>query len=416
MPSSYSPLLGLELINTGEQAGNWGNSTNNNLGTLLEQAIAGRSVITASGASVTLATTPIGTAFASRAMILDVQGSLSASCNVICPSLSKLYVVRNATTGGQNIVIKTSAGTGVTIGNGSTVLVFCDGTNVNAVEGIGSVNNLTISGTTQFTGTAQRIQGDFSNATLANRTAFQDKTTNNGTVVYALPNGTATTSGFVVFNNSDPTNAGYLEIAATATSTSITSARTGSGSALPLLIYVGTGGPEVARFLTGGQYCVGTTTANLAGQAGHVAIRNVAAATYTVCTDAPSNSGTFYHQSFGAAGSLAGAITGTASTVSYGTTSDYRLKENIQPMTGALAKVQALNPVTYTWKSSGEQGQGFVAHELQAVIPSAVTGAKDAVDTNGDPAYQNVDTSFVVATLVAAIKELSARVAALEAK
>ena len=267
-----------------------------------------------------------------------------------------------------------------------------------------------------YSGSAVRVQGDFSNATLANRTAFQDRTTNNGTVVYALPNGTSTTSGFTALNNSDPTNAGYLEIAATATSTSITSARTGSGSALPLLIYVGTGGPEVGRFLTGGQFCVGTTTANLAGQAGWVALRNTAAATYTICSDSPSNAGTFYHHSFGAAGTLAGAITGTASTVSYGTTSDYRLKENVQPMTGALAKVQALNPVTYTWKSSGEQGQGFIAHELQAVIPTAVTGAKDAVDWKDEPLYQNVDASHVVATLVAAVKELAARVAALEAR
>lgn len=130
MPSSYSPLLGIELINTGEQAGNWGGTTNTNLGTLLEQAIAGRSVVTASGASVTLATTPVGTAFNSRSMILDVQGSLSASCDVICPTLAKLYVVKNATTGNQNIVIKTSAGSGVTIANGQTVIVFCDGTNV----------------------------------------------------------------------------------------------------------------------------------------------------------------------------------------------------------------------------------------------------------------------------------------------
>lgn len=130
MPSSYSNLLGLELIVTGEQSGNWGGTTNNNLGTLLEQAIAGRSIITASGTSVTLATTPTGTAYNSRSMILDVQGSLSASCAVICPALSKLYVVKNATTGGQNIVVRTDAGTGVTIANGQTVIVFCDGTNV----------------------------------------------------------------------------------------------------------------------------------------------------------------------------------------------------------------------------------------------------------------------------------------------
>ncbi len=267
-----------------------------------------------------------------------------------------------------------------------------------------------------YSATGARIQGDFSNGTLASRTAFQDKTTNNVTAVYVLPNGTATSSGLVAFNNSDPTNAGYIGIDSNSTVSRIVSANTGSGSALPLAFVVGTGGPEVARFLTNGRFCVGTTVANLASQAGFVALQNTAAATYTICTNGPGNSGTYYHISFGADGTLAGAITGTASTVSYGTTSDYRLKENIQPMTGALATVQALNPVTYTWKASGEQGQGFVAHELQAVIPTAVSGTKDAVDTKGDPAYQTVDASFVVATLVAAVQELTARVAALEAK
>lgn len=415
MASTYSTRLRLELMGSGDQSGTWGTTTNTNLGTLIEAAIAGRAAVSMTDADYTL-TTANGTADEARNMILNISGALTATRNVICPAVSKLYVVRNATTGGQSIVIKTSAGSGVTIESGLTTIVFCDGTNV--VEGITRfpLTNPTIAGNALFSSAGARIQGDFSNATLANRTAFQDKTTNNATNVYVLPNGTATLSGITLSNNSDPTNSGYLSFGATASSTSITSANLGSGTALPLLIYVGTGGPEVSRFLTGGQFCVGTTTANLAGQAGFVALRNTAAATYTICTNGPGNSGTYYHISFGADGTLAGAITGTASTVSYGTTSDYRLKENIRPMTGALAKVQALNPVTYTWKASGEQGQGFVAHELQAVIPSAVTGAKDAVDTKGNPAYQNVDASFVVATLVAAVQELSARVAALEAK
>ena len=145
MPSSYSNLLGLELINTGEQAGNWGNSTNNNLGTLLEQAIAGYTSVTISGTSYTLATTPAGSAYAARSMFLNLQGTLSATCSVLCPSTSKLYFVKNATTGGQSIIFKTSAGTGVTIGNGSTALVFCDGTNV--VEGITRFNGETVTTT-----------------------------------------------------------------------------------------------------------------------------------------------------------------------------------------------------------------------------------------------------------------------------
>jgi hypothetical protein len=85
-------------------------------------------------------------------------------------------------------------------------------------------------------------------------------------------------------------------------------------------------------------------------------------------------------------------------------------------MTGALTKVAQLKPVTYTWKADGSDGQGFIAHELQAVVPDCVTGTKDAVDKDGKPQHQGVDTSFLVATLVAAIQELTARLEALENK
>jgi len=62
------------------------------------------------------------------------------------------------------------------------------------------------------------------------------------------------------------------------------------------------------------------------------------------------------------------------------------------------------------WKTDGSDGQGFIAHELQAVVPDCVTGTKDAVDADGKPQYQGVDTSFLVATLVAAIQELKAEI------
>jgi hypothetical protein len=128
-----------------------------------------------------------------------------------------------------------------------------------------------------------------------------------------------------------------------------------------------------------------------------------------------------------------GSITqvGTSATA-YNSTSDYRLKENIVPMTGALAKVAQLKPVTYKWKTNGSNGQGFIAHELAEVIPDCVTGEKDAtkeeqyeitpaiqdekgrittpaeMGTRTVPVYQGVDTSFLVATLVSAIQELKA--------
>jgi hypothetical protein len=103
-----------------------------------------------------------------------------------------------------------------------------------------------------------------------------------------------------------------------------------------------------------------------------------------------------------------GSISVTASATAYNTSSDYRLKENIAPMTGALAKVAQLKPVIYKWKVDGSDGEGFIAHELAEVCPQAVHGTKDEVDADGNPVYQGIDTSFLVATLTAAIQELKA--------
>jgi len=111
-----------------------------------------------------------------------------------------------------------------------------------------------------------------------------------------------------------------------------------------------------------------------------------------------------------------GKISTDGSTTTYGTSSDYRLKENIAPMTGALAAVAQLKPCTYTWKSNGAAGQGFIAHELQEVVPDAVVGEKDAVKEDGSIDPQGIDTSFLVATLTAAIQELKATVDAQAAR
>jgi hypothetical protein len=118
-----------------------------------------------------------------------------------------------------------------------------------------------------------------------------------------------------------------------------------------------------------------------------------------------------------------GEILTSGSSTSYNTSSDYRLKENIAPMTGALDTIQALKPVTYKWKIDGSSGQGFIAHELAEVVPDCVSGEKDAVDEDGNIKPQGIDTSFLVATLTAAIQEqqtiindLKARVIVLEAK
>jgi hypothetical protein len=108
------------------------------------------------------------------------------------------------------------------------------------------------------------------------------------------------------------------------------------------------------------------------------------------------------------AGNQVGGISVTSSATAFNTSSDYRLKQDIAPMTGALIKVAALKPVTYKWKRDGSDGEGFIAHELAEVCPQAVTGDKDAVDADGNPIHQGIDTSFLIATLTAAIQEQQA--------
>jgi len=121
-------------------------------------------------------------------------------------------------------------------------------------------------------------------------------------------------------------------------------------------------------------------------------------------------------QSFTYNGSGVGTIDTNGSNCTFNSISDYRLKENITPMSNALARVSLLKPVTYKWKKDGQAGEGFIAHELQEVCPEAVVGTKDAVDEEGNPVYQAIDQSVLVATLTASIQELSAKVTALEAK
>jgi hypothetical protein len=100
----------------------------------------------------------------------------------------------------------------------------------------------------------------------------------------------------------------------------------------------------------------------------------------------------------------------------------YRVgQQHPKPIAGALNTVSRLKPCTYDWIETKEADIGFIAHELQEVLPNAVRGEKDAVDVDGNPQYQGIDTSFMVATLTAAIQEqqvlitaLTARITALE--
>jgi len=109
-----------------------------------------------------------------------------------------------------------------------------------------------------------------------------------------------------------------------------------------------------------------------------------------------------------------GKITVNASSTTYATTSDYRLKTDIQAVTNATNRLKQLNPVNFEWIAEGTRTDGFLAHEVQMIVPQAVTGTHNETDKNGNPIYQGIDESKLVALLVATIKELEARITALE--
>jgi len=151
MASTYSPSLKITLMGDGDQSGLWGQTTNTNLGTLIEQAITGVQSIVMSDANYTL-TSFNGITDEARNAVLVVTGTNNAVRDLIPPVVEKLYTIANNTTGGYAIRVIGASGTGVNIPNGATCLVYCDGTNfVNGLSGAAS--NFTVSGALSVTST-----------------------------------------------------------------------------------------------------------------------------------------------------------------------------------------------------------------------------------------------------------------------
>jgi hypothetical protein len=170
-------------------------------------------------------------------------------------------------------------------------------------------------------------------------------------------------------------------------------------------------GGERARIDSSGNLLVGTTFT-----LSNVAKVQINGGSGSTITSETTGTGATDHVNFRNANGKVGTITTSASATSYNTSSDYRLKEDAQPVLNPIDRLMQLKPINFAWKVDGSRTDGFLAHEAQAVVPEAVTGTKDAVDKDGKPEYQGIDQSKLVPLLTAALQELSAKVDTLQAE
>jgi hypothetical protein len=194
MPSTFTPSLKIELIGNGEQPTTWGLTTNNNMGTLIEQSIAGVQPITLTGD--TLLTNFNGISDQARNAVLVFNGSLANAANVVAPSVEKTYIVSNRS--GANVTIKTSSGVGVTLANSTNELIYCDGAEFytvidpsNIIGDLSVSGNQTITGSLTASGNATiktKITSNAGTLTLNSNTGVVDMATNSG--AFTPPTGT----------------------------------------------------------------------------------------------------------------------------------------------------------------------------------------------------------------------------------
>ena len=208
MASTYSPSLKLTLMGDGDQAGLWGQTTNTNLGTLIEQAITGVTSIVMSDANYTL-TSFNGVSDEARNAVLVVTGTNNAVRDLIPPVVEKVYIVANNTTGGYAIRVIGASGTGVSIPTGATQVVYCDGTNFIAASAAftnGSVLGVAGGGTGLSTLTANNVilgNGTSSPTFVAPGTTGNVLTSNGTTWVSSTPGSEFISGTRLTFNQTN---------------------------------------------------------------------------------------------------------------------------------------------------------------------------------------------------------------------
>lgn len=140
--------------------------------------------------------------------------------------------------------------------------------------------------------------------------------------------------------------------------------------------------------------------------------------TAPISCNTTSGAGDRYAALFRYSGTLSGSVTVNGAAASYNTSSDYRLKTNLEPISNGIERIKQLPVYRFNWKMNegGNKVDGFVAHEVTPIVREAIHGEKDAIDADGNPIYQGIDQSKIVPLLTAALKEAITKIEVLESK
>ena len=184
MSSTYSTSLRIQLIDTNTELEAWGQPTDNNLGTIIEQAITGIESISLTNLTTYTLSTANAAPDQARNAVLIFTGSLTANCNVIAPSVQKIYVINNQTTGGYNVNIKTSSGNAAVINANASQLVFCNGTTFYAGIALARVQgDLTVTGNIKLGGLLSASNGSL---VMTGNTSVVNMGYNNGAMIVPI--------------------------------------------------------------------------------------------------------------------------------------------------------------------------------------------------------------------------------------
>lgn len=397
-------------------------------GTGLTATPALNQVLVGTGTGYSLSTLTAG----SKISISNAAGALTVSTTAYGPT--DTIPIANGGTGltatpasnqvlvgtGTGYALRSLVGSNITITNSGGNLTFAGNAGtITGVTGTGSANGLTLSGsgssgnvTLTLGGTVTAPAGTLTGTALASN-VVSSSLTSVGTLTSLSVSGNSTVSGtqnagaLAVTGNSILT--GTLSVTGATTLSGNTTIQSGAG----LFLQTASTSPGYGNSTVGGAWTTDATNGPGAfisrAQYVNLVLNNNTAGTVVECYKS---------------GTLVGSISVSASATAFNTSSDYRLKENFEPLTGALTRLQDLNVYRFNWKADpqGAKVDGFVAHEVSDVVPEAIHGEKDAVNEDGSIKAQGIDQSKLVPLLTAALQEavaeinsLKTRVAALEA-